>query len=255
MLELKTPAEIDAMREAGRLVARVLAAIERHAAVGVSLRELDELASDMIADAGAKSSFLHYQPDFASSPYPAVICASVNDAIVHGIPDDYLLADGDLLSVDFGAYADGWCGDAAISLVVGNGTRADTDLIDTTRRGLEAGIAAAAPGNTIGDVAHAVGAIGRAAGYGILADHGGHGVGRAMHEAPHVPNDGPAGRGLRLRPGMAVAIEPMFIAGGRDDYRKDADGWTVRSADGTRAAHIEHTIAITEDGPRILTAP
>ncbi|GHF46904.1 methionyl aminopeptidase [Amycolatopsis bartoniae] len=254
MIELKTENEIAALREAGRVVARVLQAVRAQAAVGTSLLELDTLAADLLSDAGAKSSFLHYHPGFAPSPYPAVLCTSVNDAVVHGIPTDYRLADGDLLSVDFGASVDGWHGDSAISFVVGDADPADLRLIETTEQALAAGIEQAKPGNHLGDVAHPIGVIGRRAGYGLLADHGGHGVGRAMHEAPHVPNEGPAGKGMRLRPGLVLAIEPMFIAGGRDEYRYADDGWTIHSIDGTRAAHVEHTIAVTDEGPRILTA-
>ncbi|TVT57402.1 type I methionyl aminopeptidase [Amycolatopsis rhizosphaerae] len=253
MIELKTENELAVLREAGRVVARVLRAVREEAKVGTSLLDLDRLAADLLADAGAKSSFQHYHPRFAPSPYPAVLCTSVNDAVVHGVPTGYRLADGDLLSVDFGASVDGWHGDAAISFVVGEADPADLDLIATTERALRAGIAQARPGNRLGDVGHAIGAIGRGAGYGLLADHGGHGVGRAMHEAPHVPNEGRQGEGLRLRPGMVLAIEPMFLRGGNDDYRHGEDGWTLYTVNGTRAAHVEHTIAVTADGPRILT--
>jgi methionyl aminopeptidase len=255
MIELKTVGELAVMREAGRVVARALEAVRINAAIGVSMRELDELAAGVISGAGAKPSFLDYHPAFAPSPYPGVICTSVNDAVVHGIPTDYRLRDGDLVSIDCGAYIDGWHGDAAISFVVGTADPADLRLIETTARGLAAGIEAARPGNRLGDIGHAVRAVGRAAGYGILADHGGHGIGRAMHEAPNVPNEGRAGKGLRLTPGMVLAIEPMFHAGGSDDYRHADDGWTLHTVDGSRAAHVEHTVAITKDGPRILTLP
>lgn len=255
MIELKTPGEIDALRAAGRVVADALAAVRSAASVGVSLRELDEVAAGVIADAGAVPSFLNYLPHFADTPYPAVICASVNDAIVHGIPTDYRLQDGDLVSIDCGAHLDGWCGDSAISFTVGEAAPADIDLIATTEQALAAGIEACVPGNRIGDIGNAVGPIARAAGYGILAGHGGHGVGRAMHEQPHVPNEGTPGQGLALRPGIVIAIEPMFIIGGSDEYRTDPDGWTLRSRDGGRAAHAEHTVAVTEDGPVVLTAP
>lgn len=255
MIELKTSGELAAMREAGRVVADALAAVRAHAEVGVSLLDLDEAAAAVITKAGARPSFLHYHPSFASSPYPAVICASVNDAVVHGIPGRNRLADGDLVSIDCGAHLDGWCGDAAISFVVGRADPADLTLIATTEQALHAGIAAARPGQRLGDVSHAIGTVGRAAGYGLLDRHGGHGVGRAMHEAPHVPNEGRPGRGLLLRPGLVIALEPMLLAGGRDTYRTDADGWTVRTSDGSRAAHAEHTVAITDDGPRILTLP
>lgn len=256
MIELKTPGEIDAIAAAGTVVATILAAVRAKAAPGVSPQELDALAADMIADVGAVSSFLDYHPHFAPVPYPAVTCISVNDAVVHGVPGPDLLEPGDLLSVDFAIHLDGWCADSAFSAVVGDSPDPrDLALIDATERALAAGIQAARPGAKLGDVAHAIGVVGRASGFGILADHGGHGVGRSMHEAPHVPNEGRAGRGLKLKPGLVIAIEPMLIAGGTDVYRHDPDGWTLRTADGTRAAHAEHTIAVTKDGPRILTEP
>jgi methionyl aminopeptidase len=255
VIELKNGRELATMREAGRVVARVLEAVRERAAIGTSLLELDQLAADMLDEAGAKSSFRHYHPNWAPMPYPGVLCTSVNDAIVHGVPHDYRLLDGDLLSVDFGAAVDGWHGDAAISFVVGEADPVDLTLIATAERALAAGIAAVKPGNRLGDIGHAIGVIGRRAGYGLTADHGGHGVGRAMHEEPHVPNEGRPGKGLTLRPGMVLAIEPMFTAGGRDDYRYGEDGWTILTTDGTRAAHVEHTVAVTPDGPEILTAP
>jgi methionyl aminopeptidase len=255
MVELKTPGEIESIRAAGRIVADVLATVRAEAAVGVRLADLDEVARAVLKQAGATSPFLGYQPSFASVPFPAVICASVNDAALHGIPGGYRLAEGDLVSVDCGAVLDGWTGDAATSFTIGPARPADARLIATTDAALQAGIAAAVPGARIGDISAAIGAAGRAGGYGICTDYGGHGVGRAMHEDPHIPNEGRAGRGLRLAPGLVIAIEPWFLGGGRDGYRIDGDGWTIRSADGSRAAHIEHTIAVTEDGPRILTAP
>lgn len=255
MVELKTPAELAVMREAGRVVATALAAVRSAAAVGVSLLELDEVAAGVLAAEGAKSSFQHYHPRFAPTPFPAVICASVNDVIVHGIPSDYRLRDGDLVSIDFGACVDGFHGDSAISFTVGTPRPADVTLIADTQAALDAGIAAAVPGGRLGDVSAAVGRVGRTAGYGIPQTFGGHGVGRAMHEDPSVPNEGRPGRGLPLRPGLTIAIEPMFMAGGRDGFVTDPDGWALRTVDGSRAAHIEHTIAVTDDGPVVLTAP
>jgi methionyl aminopeptidase len=253
MVEIKTPAEIGAIRTAGRIVAEILAAVRAEAAAGTRLADLDEAARSVLAAAGATSPFLGYQPRFAPVPYPAAICTSVNDAALHGIPGRYRLADGDLLSVDCGAVLDGWTADAATSFTIGPPGQADARLIATTDAALRAGIAAAVPGARIGDISAAIGAAGRGAGYGICTDFGGHGVGRLMHEAPSVPNEGRAGRGLRLVPGLVIAIEPWFLAGGEDSYRIDADGWTLRSADGSRAAHAEHTIAVTGDGPIILT--
>jgi methionyl aminopeptidase len=254
MVELKTADELAVMREAGRVVATALAACRDKAAVGVSLLELDSIAADVLSSMGATSSFQHYHPHFAPTPFPAVICASVNDVIVHGIPSAYRLRDGDLVSIDFGACVDGFHGDAAVSFVVGAASTDDLALIATTQEALDAGIAAARPGGRLGDVSHAVGVIGRGAGYGIPEGFGGHGVGRRMHEEPSVPNEGRAGRGLPLRPGLVIAIEPMFMAGGQDPFTTDDDGWALRTADGSRAAHIEHTVAVTDDGPLVLTA-
>ncbi|MEW2516740.1 type I methionyl aminopeptidase [Actinacidiphila alni] len=253
MVEIKTDAALDAMREAGRVVAQALAAAREAAAVGVRLRELDEAARAVLDKAGAASPFLGYQPSFAPTPFPAVLCASVNDAVAHGIPDDYRLRDGDLVSIDCGAELDGWTGDAAVSFIVGTARPADVELIAATRRALDAGIAAAVVGHRIGDISHAIGSAARAARCGMPADFGGHGIGRRMHEDPHVPGRGRPGRGFPLRHGLALAIEPMLMAGGSDTYRTDADGWTLRTVDGSRAAHIEHTIAVTEQGPRVLT--
>ncbi|MFJ2807029.1 type I methionyl aminopeptidase [Kitasatospora sp. NPDC087271] len=253
MVEIKSDTALDAMREAGRVVADALAAVQGAAAVGVSLLELDEVARGVLRAAGATSPFLGYRPSFAPVPFPAVICASVNDAVVHGIPGGYRLRDGDLVSIDCGALLDGWAGDSAVSFTVGAARPEDAALIDTTRRALEAGIAAAVVGNRIGDIAHAIGKVARAGRYGLLEGFGGHGIGRSMHEDPHVPNEGRPGRGYPLRPGLVLALEPMLTAGGRGDYHTDPDGWTLRTADGSRAAHIEHTVAITEDGPRVLT--
>src|SRR5580692_10945156 len=241
------------MRPAGRVVATALAQMRKQAAVGVSLIELDEIARAVLAEYGATSPFLHYQPSFAHTPFPAVICASVNDAALHGIPGPYKLVDGDLLSVDFGATLDGWTGDAAISFTVGRPRPADLKLIETAEEALAAGIRAAVPGGRLGDVSAAIGALARKGRYGLHTDYGGHGVGRTMHESPSVPNDGRAGRGLKLSAGLVIAIEPWFMAGGHDSYRIDNDGWTLRSGDGSRAAHVEHTVAITADGPQILT--
>lgn len=254
MVELKTEQSIDEMRAAGRVVAHALAAVREAARVGVSLLDLDRVAREVLGEAGATSPFLGYRPSFAPVPFPGVICASVNDAIVHGIPGDYRLRDGDLVSIDCWAELGGWAGDAAVSFTVGRARPDDLRLIATAEAALAAGIAAAVPGNRIGDIAHAIGSIGRAAGYGIPDGFGGHGIGRAMHEDPGVPNEGPPGRGMKLRAGMVIAIEPMLTAGGVDDYTCDGDGWTLRTVDGSRAAHAEHTVAITADGPRILTA-
>jgi methionyl aminopeptidase len=255
VVELKSAREITAMRAAGRVVARALAAVRDRADVGARLDDLDTVARSVLDEAGAQSPFLGYRPGFADVPFPAVICTSVNDAALHGIPDGYRLRDGDLLSVDCGAVLDGWAGDAAVSFVVGTPHDGDVRLIKTVESALGAGIAAAVPGGKLGDISAAIGAVARGAGYGLNTDFGGHGVGRSMHESPSVPNEGRAGRGMKLRPGLVIAIEPWFMAGGKDDYYVDDDGWTLRSADGSRAAHAEHTVAITENGPLVLTGP
>lgn len=253
MIELRTPAEIDEMRAAGRFVSSVLTELAAASAVGVNLTELDALAHKLIRERGAESCYIDYHPSFGASPFGKVLCTSVNDAALHGLPHDYRLKDGDLLSLDFAASVDGWVADSAISLVVGTPRPEDLALIDTTERALAAGIAAAVSGNRMGDVSAAIGEIARAAGYGINTDFGGHGVGRTMHGDPHVPNDGRPGRGFPLKPGLVFAIEPWFMLG-TDRIFTDPDGWTLRSLDGSRAAHAEHTIAIAEDGPLVLTA-
>ncbi|GAA2089966.1 type I methionyl aminopeptidase [Streptomyces albiaxialis] len=255
MVEIKTDADLDGMREAGRVVAEILRATGEAAAVGVALRELDEVAREVLRAAGATSPFLGYRPSFAPTPFPAAICTSVNDAIVHGVPDDYRLRDGDLLSIDCGATLDGWTGDAAVTVTVGTPRPEDEVLLKTTRSALEAGIAAALAGSRMGDISHAIGSVGRGAGFGIPDGFGGHGIGRAMHEDPPVPNEGRRGRGFRLRHGLALAIEPMLTAGGGDAFYTAPDGWTLRTTDGSRAAHFEHSVAVTDEGPRILTAP
>ncbi|MER5939984.1 type I methionyl aminopeptidase [Streptomyces sp. NPDC001928] len=253
MVELKTDTSIEAMYAAGQVVGQALTAVRKAADVGVSLQELDEVAREVLRGAGATSPFLGYRPSFAPVPFPAVICASVNDAIVHGIPTGYRLRDGDLVSIDCGAELDGWVGDSAISFTVGRARPADVRLIETAERALAAGIEAAVVGNRIGDIAHAIGSVCRTAGYGVPDGFGGHGVGRKMHEDPSVPNEGRPGQGLPLRHGMVLAIEPMLVASGKDGYHAASDGWTLRTNDGSRAAHAEHTVAITEAGPRILT--
>ncbi|MFI5711807.1 type I methionyl aminopeptidase [Kribbella sp. NPDC051620] len=253
MVELKTADQIEQMRAAGRVVASALIAVKKHASVGVSLRELDEVAREVLRSAGAVSLFDGYQPGFATRPFSGVICTSVNDAVLHGLPSELRLADGDLLNVDCGASVDGWCADSATSFVVGTPRAEDLELIETTERALAAGIAAAVPGARLGDVGAAIGEIGRRAGVGTNLDFGGHGIGRRMHEEPHVPNGGHPGRGLKLRPGHVIAIEPWFWHGPGSVYVIDDDGWTLRSTDQSRGAHAEHTVAITPEGPDILT--
>ncbi|MGY0236773.1 type I methionyl aminopeptidase [Longispora urticae] len=255
MVTLKTENELATMREAGRVVARTLAAVADAARPGTTLLELDALAADLISSLGAGSSFRGYRPAWAPTPYPGVLCLSVNDVVVHGIPDGRVLREGDLLSVDCGAYVDGLHGDAAVTVAVGAVDEAAERLSRTTAEALAAGIAQARPGNRLGDISHAVQRVARAAGYGQADGMGGHGIGWKMHEAPDVPNEGRPGRGMPLRAGLVLAIEPMLIEGGGDDHRTLDDGWTVATLDGSRAAHWEHTVAITEAGPVILTLP
>src|SRR6185312_6084937 len=219
MVELKTSAEIDAMAAAGAVVAEALRAVVQHAAPGRTTAELDEIAADVLASHGASSPFLNYHPRWAPTPFPGVLCVSVNDAVVHGIPNDYVLADGDLVSVDFGATLRGWTGDAARSFIVGTPRDGDAALIAAADAALAAGIAAVRPGNRLGDVGHAISSTVHEAGFGLLADHGGHGIGRTMHEDPDVPNEGRPGKGMKLRPGLVIAIEPMLIGDGSDEYR------------------------------------
>ena len=253
MIELRTPAEVEAMKPAGAFVAEVLQATRAAADVGVNLLELDAIAHDLIRKRGAESCYIDYHPSFGASPFGKVICTSVNDAVLHGLPHDYTLRDGDLVSLDFAVSVDGWVADSAVSFVVGTPRDEDLRLIETTERALDAAIAAATVGNRIGDISAAIAAVAHGEGYSINTDFGGHGVGRIMHGDPHVPNDGKAGRGYPLRPGLVVALEPWFLAT-TDELVTDPDGWTLRSADGSRGAHAEHTVAVTDDGPVVLTA-
>lgn len=255
MIELKAPSELEAMRAAGLVVASALNEVTKAVRAGVSTAELDEIAEQTIRDAGAVPSFKGYRD------FPASICASVNQQIVHGIPSlRQVLADGDLISVDCGAILDGWHGDSAVTLSVGDPRPGDEALSAATRAAMEAGIQAVRPDGRLTDISHAVEtsvhASERAEGrrYGIIREYGGHGIGRAMHMEPFLPNFGRPGKGPRLRVGMAIAIEPMLTLGGEETEELD-DGWTVVTVDGSRAAHWEHTVAVTEDGPWVLTAP
>jgi methionyl aminopeptidase len=255
MITLKSPAELAKMREAGRVVANTLRLVAAAVRPGVSLRELEEIGAACIREHGARSSFLGYLPSWAPAPYPATLCLSINEVIVHGIPGDQVLREGDLLSIDCGAEVEGYHGDSAVTVPVGNVDEAGKHLVATAEEALAAGIAAARAGGRLGDISHAVRTVTRRGGYGIPDGFGGHGVGTAMHEDPHVPNVGRPGRGLRLREGLVLAIEPMVIEGGGDGHRTREDGWSVETADRSRAAHAEHTVAVTADGPLILTAP
>ena len=253
---VRTAAQLDALLAAGRVVARTLHAVQAAAVPGVRLRELDELAQTVIREAGALPSFLGYRPTWAPTPFNGVLCLSPNEVVVHGRPTGRRLREGDLLSIDCGAVVDGWHGDAAVTVQVAGPDEAPEDarLVRAAELALQAGIAAAVPGATLLDVAVAVDAVARASGYASLPDHGGHGIGRAMHEAPFVPNEPTSDAGRhRLRAGTTLAIEPMLHAGA-SSYRTAKDGWSIVTADRSRAAHVEHTVAVTDDGPEVLTA-
>ncbi|WP_292832569.1 type I methionyl aminopeptidase [Microbacterium sp.] len=252
MIELRTPAEIEAMRPAGRFVAETLVTLRAETTVGTNLLSIDRRAHELIRRAGAESCYIDYHPSFSTGPFGKVICTSVNDAVLHGLPHDYVLRDGDLVSLDFAVAVDGWVADSAVSFVVGTPRDEDLALIDTTQRALDAAIGAAVVGNRIGDISFATAQTAHADGLSINTDFGGHGVGRVMHGDPHVPNDGKPGRGYPLRAGLVLALEPWFLQT-TDELITDVDGWTLRSADGSRGAHSEHTVAITDDGPVILT--
>jgi len=241
------------MHEAGRFVASVLETTRAASDVGVNLLEIDKLAHSLIRKAGAESCYIDYHPSFGASPFGKVICTSVNDAVLHGLPFDYRLQDGDLVTLDFAASLGGWVSDSAVSFVVGTPRDEDLAMIETCEQALTAGIAAAVSGNKMGDVSHAIGEVARAAGYSVNTDFGGHSVGRTMHGDLHVPNDGRPHRGFPLRAGLVFAIEPWLMLG-TDKIYTDKDGWTLRSANGARSAHVEHTIAVTEDGPLVLSA-
>ncbi len=255
MIQLLSPAQVEAARPAGRFVGGVLAELRDRTRPGTNLLDIDEWARELIDRVGAVSCYVDYAPSFGRGPFGKVICTSVNDAVLHGLPHDYRLVDGDLLTLDFAVGLHGWVADAAISFVVGGPVDpADQRMIDTTRAALAAGIAQARPGNRVGHISHAIGTVLERAGYRVNTEFGGHGVGRTMHQDPHVPNNGRPGRGYRLRPGMLLAIEP-WVMRDTDRLTVDPDGWTLRSVTGCRTAHSEHTVAITQDGPVILTEP
>jgi methionyl aminopeptidase len=253
MIELHTPAEIEAMRPAGAFVCDTLAELSASVRPGTNLLDLEHAARDAVARRGAVSCYWDYAPSFGDGPFRNVICLSVNDAAQHGLPHDYALQDGDVLSLDFAVSVDGWVADAAVTVVAGSPDPDDLRLIRSTEEALVAGIEAAVVGNRVGDLSAAIGAVAAEYGYPVNLDFGGHSVGRTMHGDLFIPNDGRAGRGYRLRAGMVFALEPWWAAT-TSRIRTDADGWTLRSVDGSRAAHTEHTLAVTEDGPLVLTA-
>ncbi|MFD6141649.1 type I methionyl aminopeptidase [Promicromonospora sp. NPDC060271] len=255
MIEILNPAELVRARGAGALVGTILQTLRERCVVGTNLLDVDRWTEAMIVDAGAQSCYVDYAPSFGRGPFGHYICTAVNDAVLHGMPHDYRLADGDLLTLDLAVSLDGIAADSAISFVVGDTRPAESvAMIETTERALRAGIAVARPGGRIGDISHAIGTVLSAAGYPINVEFGGHGIGSTMHQDPHIPNTGRPGRGYKLRPGLLLALEP-WVMSDTDELVTDADGWTLRSATGCRTAHSEHTIAITEDGAEILTLP
>ena len=248
MIEILGPTQLPRARQAGALVAGILQTLKSRTAVGTNLLDIDRWAETMIVEAGASSCYVDYAPPFGCGPFGHYICTSVNDAVLHGLPHDYPLADGDLLSLDLAVSVGGIVADSAISFVVGPSQPAGSvALIGATERALAAGIAAARPGARIGDISAAIGSVLDEAGYRINTEFGGHGLGTTMHQDPHVSNAGRPGRGYKLRPGLLLALEPWVMAD-TADLVTDADGWTLKSATGCRTAHSEHTIAITGDG-------
>jgi methionyl aminopeptidase len=255
MIEILSPAEVDRARKTGALVGTILQTLKGRAEVGTNLLDIDQWTKAMITDAGAQSCYVDYEASFGRGPFGHYICTAVNDAVLHGKPTNYALADGDLLTLDLAVLLDGVAADAAISFVVGDTQPAESlALIAATERALAAGIAAAIPGARIGDISNAIGTVLKAAGYPVNLEFGGHGIGSTMHQDPHVANAGRPGRGYKLRPGLLLALEP-WVMQDTDTLITDPDGWTLRSATGARTAHTEHTIAITEAGPEILTLP
>jgi methionyl aminopeptidase len=246
-IQLKSPAEIAKLREANLIVADVLDTLEAAAKPGLSTWELNDIAAVRLRQLKGESAFLGYHD------YPAVLCTSVNEVVVHGIPRrDVVLKDGDILSIDFGAFKDGWCGDSARTIPIGEVSPAAQTLMRVTRESLERAIAACVPGKRLGDIGWAVQSHAEAHGYSVVRQFVGHGIGRAMHEEPHVPNYGDAGKGRRLSPGLVIAIEPMVNAGG-PEVKVEDDGWTAVTKDGSLSAHFEHSVAITDDGPLVLS--
>lgn len=255
MIEILSPAEVARARDTGALVGTILQTLKSRVEPGTNLLEIDQWTKQMIADAGAESCYVDYAPSFGRGPFGHYICTGVNDAVLHARPRDYVLQDGDKLTLDLAVLLKGIAADAAISFVVGSAPAPEAaDLIDATRRALAAGIEAARPGARIGDLSHAIGTVLTAAGYPINTEFGGHGIGSTMHQDPHVPNTGRPGRGYKLRPGLLLALEP-WVMSDTAQLKVDDDGWTLRSATGCMTAHTEHTIAITEDGVEILTLP
>ncbi|OYC98240.1 type I methionyl aminopeptidase [Microbacterium sp. Yaish 1] len=255
MIEIFTPREVDRARETGAIVGGILRDLRSRVQVGTNLLEIDEWTRELIADNGAASCYVDYAPSFGRGPFGHYICTAVNDAVLHGMPHDYRLADGDLLTLDLAVTKGGLAADAAISFVVGNRRpEGAAALIDATERALAAGIEVARAGNRVGDISRAIGNVLSGAGYSINTEFGGHSIGTVMHGDLHIPNTGRPGRGYILRPGLLIAIEP-WVMEDTNVLVTDADGWTLRSSTGCLTAHTEHTIAITDGAAEILTLP
>ncbi|WP_019136692.1 type I methionyl aminopeptidase [Cellulomonas massiliensis] len=255
MIEILSGPELARARDTGALVAEILQTLRERTVAGTNLLEIDRWAAQLIRAAGARSCYVDYAPSFGRGPFGHVICTSVNDAVLHGLPHDAVLAEGDLLTLDLAVQLHGVVADSAVSFVVGDAPSPQSAaLIDVTERALAAAIEAVGPGVRVGDLSATIGAVLRADGYPVNTEFGGHGVGSTMHQDPHVANDGRPGRGYRLRPGLLLALEPWVMAD-TDELVTDADGWTLRSATGCRTAHSEHTVAVTDDGAQVLTLP
>lgn len=255
MIEILDPRQLAQAKESGALVGGILQSLKSRTAVGTNLLDIDQWTKALITEAGGQSCYVDYEASFGRGPFGHYICTAVNDAVLHGKPSDYQLADGDLLTLDLAVSLGGIAADAAISFIVGE-SKADADvaMISATERALADGIAAAVPGARIGDISRAIGTVLSAAGYPINMEFGGHGIGTTMHQDPHVSNAGRPGRGYKLRPGLLLALEP-WVMQDTAELVTDDDGWTLRSITGCRTAHTEHTIAITDNGPEILTLP
>jgi methionyl aminopeptidase len=255
MIEILNPHRVARARETGALVGHILHTLKSRTIAGTNLLEIDDWARSMILEAGATSCYVDYEPSFGRGPFGHYICTSVNDAVLHGLPHDRRLADGDLLTLDLAVILEDVAADSAISFLVGESRPPESvALIEATERALATAIETAGPGVKLGDISHAIGGVLEGAGYTVNTQFGGHGIGSTMHQDPHVSNTGRPGRGFTLRPGLLLALEPWVMAD-TDELVTDEDGWTLRSATGCRTAHSEHTIAVTEDGVEVLTLP
>ncbi|HEX8994364.1 MAG TPA: type I methionyl aminopeptidase, partial [Candidatus Paceibacterota bacterium] len=249
---IRTQEERDGIRAAGKLLSEVLRDVVAHAKAGVIAKALDERAEELIRAGGAVPVFLNYRVEGIRTPYPATLCISINDGVVHGIPSDYVLKEGDIVSLDCGLSLNGFISDSATTIIIGKGSDEDERLLEATRKALHAGIAAARAGGTTGDIGAAVEAVAKQARFTVVRDLGGHGTGRQLHESPHIANFGAPGRGEKLVEGMVLALEPIFTTGG-GAIKLDSDGWTYRTRDHSHAAHFEHTIIVGKNGSEIVT--